>query len=568
MDTENKERPQFVWACGNGPVFPIDYSQRSFAEYLGGDPRLVKRYLVDHPFFQDILQKQFHGSQEEGRAPDRPSNASASIPVESAAFFNCFYDLVTDEKYHATFCSRKKNIPKEKLEQFTHDLCQKIRLKIEDDSIKGNQYYRHTLYKNRTFQQEILSDLWEQELDRRCQEIRELSKTATPEFQMGVLMDCILSLDRNILNLQIAGKKASAPSGKDAIRSLLLSLIQRAQRKGSSEFASYLLDDIELKGRNANEEETTLKEAFIALSSPPSIKRNYSESLKALRELVRQSYLEHLDDKIKESQFEKQYRLADQYLSVRNNGTAQKLLQGLVTERCKQYWISVLKQCQITPDCSMPAISEEFSSLKYIAQLADYLVSSALSSCYCQYADTIRVVSYLHMAAQVAAKNSFHTQSVLDQLGGTLTYDPIATACPTVDPENNLTFQETVRFSDLFSTAWKNIYQEAIFHPETKQFLDLEQTAHRIYKDGHDNAAYFGHEEYFPYSLEDVQKMMTIYEEVISHPTRFYEYVKMLHFAPGLLIFVLMGVFQRETETKIPQITKHIESLFPACDES
>ena len=29
------------------------------AEYLGGDPRLVKRYLVDHPFFQDILQKQF-----------------------------------------------------------------------------------------------------------------------------------------------------------------------------------------------------------------------------------------------------------------------------------------------------------------------------------------------------------------------------------------------------------------------------------------------------------------------------------------------------------------------------
>ena len=60
---------------------------------------------------------------------------------------------------------------------------------------------------------------------------------------------------------------------------------------------------------------------------------------------------------------------------------------------------------------------------------------------------------------------------------------------------------------------------------------------------------------------------MGIYEEIISHPDRFYEYAKLLNFAPQLLLFVLMGVFRRETEMKILQITDHIQLLFPSCTE-
>ena len=567
MNAERKKKPQFEWICGNGPVFPIDYSQRSFAEYLNGDPRLVKRYLVDHPFFRDILQKQFCGGQKKERTPDRSDNASVSIPVESTVFFECFYDLVTGEKYHAAFCSGQGDIPEEKLKLFTHDLCQKIRLKIEDDSVKGNQYCRHALYENRTFQQEILSDLWEQELIRRSREIRELSKTATTEAQIRSLMDCILCLDRNILNLRLAGEGAAAPSGKDAIQSLLLNLMQREQKTGTSTFASYMVDNIELQGGNADVETMTLEEAFAALSRHPNGKKNSSGAFKTLKECVRQSYLEKLDGKSEEPEFEKQYRSADQYLNVRNSGVQQELLQRLVTERCKRYWISVLDQCRITPDYSIPPISEEFSTLKYAAQLADYLVSAALSPCYYQYADTIRMVSYLHMAAYLAEQNHFHTQCVLEQLEGTLNYDPIAAACPTVDQERNLTFQEAVRFADLFSHAWENIYGEAVFDMETKHFLDLERKARRIYEDGHDGAAYFGREAYFPFALEDVRKMMAIYEEIISYPERFYEYAKLLNFAPELLLFALMGVFRREAEMKIPQITDHIQLLFPACAE-
>ena len=156
---------------------------------------------------------------------------------------------------------------------------------------------------------------------------------------------------------------------------------------------------------------------------------------------------------------------------------------------------------------------------------------------------------------------------MLEQLEATLNYDPIAAAYPTVDQERNLTFQEAVRFADLFSSAWENIYGEVVFDTETKRFLNLEQTACRIYEDGHSGAAYFGRKEYFPYALEDVQKMIDIYEEIISHSDRFYEYAKLLNFAPQLLLFVLMGVFRRETEMKILQITDHIQLLFPSCTE-
>ena len=94
MGTEQENHP-FEWLSGNGgngPVFPIDYSQRSFAEYLGRDPRQVKRYLIDHPFFRDILQEQFCKNQGNGKFPNRSDNAIISIPAESAVFFKCFYE--------------------------------------------------------------------------------------------------------------------------------------------------------------------------------------------------------------------------------------------------------------------------------------------------------------------------------------------------------------------------------------------------------------------------------------------------------------------------------------------
>ena len=180
MGTEQENQP-FEWLSGNGgngPVFPIDYSQRSFAEYLGRDPRQVKRYLIDHPFFRDILQEQFCKNQGNGKFPNRSDNAIISIPAESAVFFKCFYELVITEKYHAAFCSGDDDIPEEILAQFLHDLCRKISLSIEGDAEKGNPYCRHVLYKNEIFRQELLSDLWTQELEPRVKKIRELSKTA------------------------------------------------------------------------------------------------------------------------------------------------------------------------------------------------------------------------------------------------------------------------------------------------------------------------------------------------------------------------------------------------------
>ena len=149
-----KENRQFKWISGNsgnGPVFPIDYSQRSYAEYLGTDPRQVKRYVIDHPFFRDILRGQFYQNQRDGKFPKRSNNAIISIPAESALFFQCFYELAVDKKYHAAFCSGKDHVSEQILAQFLHDLCQKISLQIEGDDKEENPYYRHVLYENEVF---------------------------------------------------------------------------------------------------------------------------------------------------------------------------------------------------------------------------------------------------------------------------------------------------------------------------------------------------------------------------------------------------------------------------------
>ena len=571
MGTEQENHP-FEWLSGNGgngPVFPIDYSQRSFAEYLGRDPRQVKRYLIDHPFFRDILQEQFCKNQGNGKFPNRSDNAIISIPAESAVFFNCFYELVITEKYHAAFCSGDHDIPDEILAQFLHDLCREISLSIEGNAEKGNQYSRHVLYKNEVFRQKLLSDLWAQELEPRVKKIRELSKTAIAENQLESLMDCILCLDRNIINLQIAsqhedrcpskkaGENRNVSSSKTAIRKLLTDLLQRNRTEREnviSPFDTYLVDNVALGEADGFDGIHTLQDAFHVLSHLTT-KQNSD-----LETFARKNYLEHLGKKEPVSEFEEKYLQAAQYLNIRNEAP-EDLLQRLVAERVKQYCGSILDQCCITPDCSVPPIGEEFSQFSYIAQLVDHLVYSVLSPIYYHFIDVLNLTSCMFMADYVSKHNEHRMHYILKQINRDLPYDPFAVICPAVEPEENWTLKDAESFAELFSTAWQYLYGEAVLDPEKKHFLDLEAAAHRIYTDGQIGAVYFDRAKYFPFTLENVQEMLLTYEEIISTPNQYHEYAKLLCFAPELLYFVLLTVYKRQADIRVPQIIECVKML-------
>lgn len=614
METK-KENRQFKWLSGNGgngPVFPIDYSQRSFAKYLGTDPRLVKRYVINHPFFHEILQSQFCKNSSHGRFPNRSDNAVTSIPAESAVFFKCFYELAVSKKYHAALCSGKDIVSEQILPQFLHDLCQKIFLDIENDNEKENPYYRHVLFENEVFRKELLSDLWTQELEPRLEQLRELSKTARTENQLESLMDCILCLDRNIINLQIASQNnetdtenikaknrkvsnaVTSPS-KYAIQNLLENLIQRNRsepQNPTSPFDTYIVDDIDLGDVDHFDHIHTLWDAFRDLSHFKTKSQN------ELEDFVRKRYLEQLGKNKPKSDFENKYMLAMKYLRVGAN-VSDSLLSALVEERVKLYCRSALDQCFITPSSTIPPIREEFTELHYIAQLVDHLVDNSISPVYYRYSDTINLISCLFQADYVSDHDQHRMHYIIKNgINQILPYDALAAMRPEVSPEENLTLQETKQFAKLFSSAWQNLYGETVLDPENKHFLDLKRVAYKIYEDGSISAAYFNCIEHFPFTQrhiydmlltyqkvthrfksrnigasyfnctghfpftpEHICDMLLTYEEIISFPNQYYPYAELLRFAPNLLYFLLLIVYKRQADSTIPIIISCVKLL-------
>lgn len=572
-----KENRQFKWISGNsgnGPVFPIDYSQRSYAEYLGTDPRQVKRYVIDHPFFRDILRGQFYQNQRDGKFPKRSNNAIISIPAESALFFQCFYELAVDKKYHAAFCSGKDHVSEQILAQFLRDLCQKISLRIEGDDKEENPYYRHVLYENEVFRQKLLPDLWAQELEPRIEKLKELSKNARTENQLEALMDCILCLDRNIINLMPASQDreigaksnnknlrasnnvAFSPS-KIGIQNLLEDLLQREQAEPDDPtfpFAVYQIDDIVLAEEDDLGHAHSLEGAFYELS------HHTTKPQTELEKFARKMYLKHLGAKRHESNFEMKYLLAMKYLRVWT-GVPEKLLEDLVAERVKLYCTSHLDQCFITPPRTIPPIKEKYTDLHYIAQLVDSLIYSAISPVFYQYGDIIDLTSCIVKAEYVSDHIKIRMDHIKYQTGWFLFPELFADFRPNVDPKVNLTLLDTKQVAECFSAAWQTLYGEAVLDPENGHILDMNQTAYRIYNDGYKAAEFFNRTKQFSFTQESIYDMLRTYEEIISTPDRFYKYEELLKFAPNILYSLLLAIYKRKADSTIPMIISHVRLL-------
>lgn len=576
MEAE-KETKQFKWLSGNGgngPVFPIDYSQRSFAKYLNEDPRLVNRYIIDHPFFHEILLQQFCKNRANEKFPNRSKNAILSIPAESAVFFKCFYELAISKKYHAALCSGTDAVPEKILTQFLHDLCLEIFLHIECDDEKENPYYRHVLFKNEVFRRELLSDLWAQELEPRIEKIITLSKTASTEKQLESLMDCILCLDRNIINLQNAAQykemenstvsNSTRTSSKTDIQNLLEDLLQRNQTESMnsmSPFDTYWVDNIVLKqAESFGDDIHTLQDAFYKLSHFPT------KPQKELENFARREYLEQLGKKVCKSSFENQFMLALKYVRV-GSDISISLLGELVEERVKLYCGAFLDQCFITPDFTIQPIDEKFTELHYIAQLVDHLVNNSIASISFIFKDVINLISYVVKANYVATHNQFRMWYILKQYPQILTPDLLSDICPSVCPEINFTLLETKVFTELFSFAWQTLYKEVVLDPENGHFLDLNRAAHRIYEEGHNGAIYFNRINHFPFTQEDVYSMLECYEKIISAPNQYYKHDELLNFLPNLLYPLLLTVCKREADRMIPAIVSCVVRLLKSKEK-
>lgn len=550
MDQEREHQTgKFERVCNaNKPVFPIDYSQRGLADLLHENPRVIQRYNL---FAENVLKNQFRNSSMVSRtqgSPQREKNGAVSFPVEGVPFFKCFYQLAVSDKYRNALTGAG---PQEVPDGFVDDLCRSLRNEVKDDVKPGSKYCRNALYQNETFQAKALSNLWSQAVTPRYQRLLDEARTTEPAAQQYTLMRCITFLDQALVELRYHGQ---IPEKKPDVSALLSCLLRREQvKENTSCYARYLVPDSSFADKDGRP--VRLSDAFTAL--------NYAHKTNLdLLERARSGYLSELDKTSRSSDFEATYVSIEEYLHFRNDPNKKELIEKLVRERCRQYCVAVFDRCRFAPDDCVPAVSEPYTSLEYVAQLADYLVNAALVPDFGYYQPTIRLLTYLYMAYYAHEQNRLHTRAVLTQIGKDL--DPIERACPIVDAQENATYQETLRFSALFSDLWKTLYGVEVFDSGTHRFLSLDATAQTIYRDATCVAAYFGCEEDVSFKPEEIRAMLGLYETIVSNPNRFYSYANYLRFAPHLLLCLLMSVFKGIAEVKVPLIAQDILYLFPS----
>lgn len=541
----------FEWECNsNKPVFPIDYSQRGLANLLNENPRVIKKYNL---FEDNVLDDQFLNSAIISRKqirPDRKKNGAVSFPVEGVPFFKCFYQLAVSDKYYDAFSDRTGAGPQEVPDGFVDDFCRSLRNEVKDDTKPGSKYCRNALYQDETFQAKALSDLWSQAVTPRYQRLLDKARTTEPAAQQHTLMRCITFLDQALVELRY---HEQIPEKKPDLSALLSWLLRREQvKENTSCYACYLVPNSSFDDKGGRS--VQLSDAFTTLNY------KHKNNLDLLKQ-ARSSYLSELDKTSRSSDFEATYVSIEEYLHFRNDPNKKELIEKLVQERCKQYCVAVFDRCRFAPDDFVPAVSETYTSLEYVAQLADYLVNAALTPDFGYYQPTIRLLTYLYMAYYAHEQTRLHTKAVLTQIGKD--FDPIEHACPIVGAQENSTYQETLRFSALFSDMWKKLYGVEAFDSSTHRFLSLNATAQTIYRDATCAAAFFGCEkEYILFEPEEIRDMLRLYETIVSYPERFYSYANYLRFAPHLLLFVLLSVFKGIAEVKIPLITQDILHLF------
>lgn len=545
---------QFEWDCNDSaPAFPIDYSQRGLARCLGEDPRSIHRYIAAHTWFQDKLEDQFYREDAKITVKDRRKNAAVSIPVESALFFKCYHKLAAG-KYHKAMCAEDPKRMEAILPEFTHELCRLLREEIEKENA-GSCYYRRVLYGNSVFQKESMTDFWEQELDRRVETLKHLAKGAEAGAQLGVLMDNILNLDRSIINLQRAKRTPLADGEHGGVPGMLDALVQRTVKEVDPDskncYATYLVEDMPLPGQNK-----TLHDAFDELNA--TTKR--PEKLEILEKCARERYLQHLDAADGEAPFEAMYKNAAAYLKPETGPEQEKLLERLVEARCKQYCMALLDRCRIVSEPPAAEPDPAFARLQYVAILADGLVNAVFGSVQQRYDETIRLISCLHMVRFGMEHREKHKEAAPEEVQQAL--ELVDRLCPEVDEENNLTFREALRFRSLFAAMWKQTGRRDLFDPETKRLCCPKEATEVICQAGREAVEFFGGKTaWIPHESEIVEAMLRRYDEIVSHPGRYYRYECTLEFAPPLLLFGLMLVLKDAVAEYAPMITSDMKQL-------
>lgn len=351
-------------------IFPIDYTKTELSERAGKDRRIFEDKLLKTHAFREALQRLLVSE----KANDTIMEDKCPTPLETGLFLSELAGLLGQgSQYRAVFESGTDINEKEKfIKQFFQNLCDSV--SSGDDTLE-KEFYRRILMADPDFTEFILADLWESQLSRRIEKLKECAKRAPTDMQMRGLLNCFRALD--YVTFQFAynerpespTESTSASKPWESLREILEGLLSvRNKMKTTSGSSKNIHATYRIK--NVAVGDIAMKEAFERLRR--------QQGMKDLLAQTRDAYWQNALGELETTSFEKTYLSMQRYLddsvvvaSMDDESKLREVIAVQCAEECRRY-IARLFQMQI------PHGSTQQPENQYLSQFIAGAISGGL----------------------------------------------------------------------------------------------------------------------------------------------------------------------------------------------
>lgn len=554
-DQKQAGNTTFTWDRNNSPlIFPIDYSQDAFSKKLMTYRKSLKSHLLSHVLVQPLLRGLLF-SKTENLPPPTEGDSVIPIPLEADSFLICFAKVIEPDQEKVTTDQFQKFC--ERLRDETD-----ISAATDDTEEIHNAFYRHVLFQNQGFCEAMLAEIWEKEISSRFQKLKDLSRQILPHLQTDVLLDCLQSLDRCILNLELCEKvnASSEQNPTEATTRILEQLLSRRKKIPSSKTISqYSVNNTPVT------DTVDMKAAFDILSNATQIKKTDRAGLLAA---ARKSYLLGLIN-IKESAsdfaFERFYESIKMYLTSSKNRIYTNDLSKIVFERCKIHCEKVIDFC--TDSNKTTEASDYFfpSQPSYNKDLIDILVDCKMRQHLGYFYETIQLLGFysgIHSGCIMQRGYLSLCLNINDPSGEKL--EKLAQKfgkIPEVSNQNQYD-RDLHYFSEWFAFSWRLIYRDTYpLFGNNRMFLNKEQVVTLLFSDGKEAANTFGRQKLAFTSREEILNLLDKYEKLINNPKCIYSPIEYFEVGKKLMQLLFVMVLRQIIEEVQPVIIEEIKHL-------
>lgn len=595
----NTISPKFPWDCGNSmKVFPIDYTLGELtqvlsallganqAETAAGGAATAKhsKPIFNEKKIRTFLQAEYFPStllyqlltKDLSTLPD--NRKTPPIPLEILYIIKCLFELSEEDAYRREFqnASFSAHLPippyiiKEYLTRLCRQLCSGPADTDRKNAAPGVVFSRHIAFQNDTFKRVILEDLWVREITPRFNKLKELTRQVPLEYQIESLKDCLLTLDRNILNLSAAPRVSDGDFSLD--RNVIEQLMRQAlsERKWTSNKAGrirYMVDNYPVSG-------STMEDIFTGLQAPPGKAKVSAELLTQARD----AYLSHLnqnveaktdEESLKSRKFENDYLDICDYLGLSELDVSGESLHTYILEKSKEniscaFQLFTDTAAEYSPSILQPI--KESNTKGYVGML----IEQQILYCTQKYLQVYELAIMFAQSLNIGISVNFGSITELsiknqDRLIGTTR---------TKESED---YAEAVKFWKYFHQLWKTLYpdDQSIFEEGSYKILQIKAVSTKLWREGKKASHSFPQYPFLFSTRYEVEDALICYNLFVTHPYNSYPLRVRLLALYKLIVTILTLALDKSarkiacfTEKFIKQLPSFLKEIHQSLDET